>query len=203
MKDLSKEKMMTVKEVSEILTVSRDLIEKRIKELFPGKMKKGKTTYLSEPEVTAIKLRIQENSSLITSDDRRRFPKTDLEKELIISQAMQFQNEKILKLQSKLEEMAPKAALADTAIRDEKTQYSITNAGKHIGIPQGIIFQFMRDHGLLTLKRMPTQKALNMGILTQKTNIVDGRNRPQAVMDMGNIHKFKIYYIKKLEEGSK
>lgn len=87
-KEISTDKLMTIKEVAEVLEVSRDLIEKRIKELYPHKMSKGRTTYLNELEVTELKLRIQENSSLMTSDDRRKMPQTQLEKHLIVAQAM-------------------------------------------------------------------------------------------------------------------
>lgn len=78
---LSKEQTMTVKELSEILNVSCNLIKKRIRELFPNKMQNGKTTYLDAKEVTAIKLRIQQNSSLTTCHDRNKLsdmPKTQL-----------------------------------------------------------------------------------------------------------------------------
>ena len=105
------EKRMTVKEVADALGVSRDLVEKRIRELMPDRMKQGETTYLTEAEVTAIKMRIEQNSSLATSDDRRKLadmPKTVLEKQLLIRQAMALQDEMIAELQSQLALAAPK-----------------------------------------------------------------------------------------------
>lgn len=62
---LAGDKRMTVKEVAEVFSVSRSLIEKRIRELFPTKMKHGKTTYLNEAEVTIISMRLKENPILI------------------------------------------------------------------------------------------------------------------------------------------
>lgn len=115
---------MTIKEVADILNVSRDLIEKRVNELFPTLMKRGVTTYLNEPQITAIKLRIQQNSSLATSDNRRRLsemPQTDLEKELIIQQAMQLQAEKIQSLQSRV----------DRLIHDNRT-YTVSEIAKEM-----------------------------------------------------------------------
>ena len=67
MKDLQP-KRMTVKEVAEVFGVSRGLIEKRIRELFPDKMKHGVTTKLSEIEVTAISIRLKENPRLISKN---------------------------------------------------------------------------------------------------------------------------------------
>ncbi len=64
MNALTAERTMTVREVAEALGVSRSLIEKRIRELFPGRMKHGRTTHLDEAEVTIISLRIKENPVL-------------------------------------------------------------------------------------------------------------------------------------------
>jgi DNA-binding transcriptional ArsR family regulator len=49
---------MTVKEVSEILSVSQSTVRKWMRILFPGIMKTGKKTYLNELHVTCIKQRI-------------------------------------------------------------------------------------------------------------------------------------------------
>jgi transposase len=65
MNNLSKEKTMTVKEIAEVFNVSRGLIEKRIRELFPGRMRQGKTTHLNESEVAIISIRLKENPALI------------------------------------------------------------------------------------------------------------------------------------------
>lgn len=69
MNKLTTEKTMTIKEVAEVFGVSRSLIEKRIRELFPDKMKHGKTTYLNEAETTIISMRIKENTSLIDKNN--------------------------------------------------------------------------------------------------------------------------------------
>ena len=133
MKQLSLDKTMTIKELSEVLGVSRGLIEKRIRELFPNTMKNGVTTILNEEQVTAIKLRISENTSLATSHDRMRLvemPKTDLEKELLIQQAMMFQAEKIKALQA--ESIIDKARI-NRLIHDNKT-YTTTEIAKELNM---------------------------------------------------------------------
>ena len=186
-KELSTEKTMTVQEVAKTMGKDSSTIRKIGKSIFPNKFENGKKTNLNEKEVTAIKLNLGKNSEL---------PKTELEKELIIKQAMFFQNEKIINLQEKVNELKPKADLADKAIRDETTQYSIRDAGKHIGLKQTKIFSIMRDKKLLTTKNIPTQKAIDMNILSTRTNVIDGKNYKQAVMTMENIHEFNKRYNK-------
>jgi transcriptional antiterminator len=70
------EKTLSIKELAEVLKVSRDTIERKIKFLFPGKMENGKQTDLSEWEITRIKEEINKNYSLrsaaeVPSDYRR------------------------------------------------------------------------------------------------------------------------------------
>lgn len=55
MKNLATEKMMTVREVAEILGVNIRTIQQYVKELFPEKVRNGYTTYLNEMQITAIK----------------------------------------------------------------------------------------------------------------------------------------------------
>jgi len=87
-----------------------------------------------------------------------------------------------------LELQAPKVELADKCIRNKK-EMSITDAGKHLNIGQKKIFEIMRSNYYLTVKRLPTQKALDRKVLTLKTNPEQGFQ--QAVMTMENIMNFQ------------
>ena len=51
MNDLTTEKMMTVREVAEILGVNIRTIQQYVKELFPEKVRNGYTTYLNEMQI--------------------------------------------------------------------------------------------------------------------------------------------------------
>lgn len=119
MNELSKEKMMTVKEVSSILGYDESTLRKIGKELFPEIFKNGVKTYLNEMQITAIKINLGKNSEL---------PKTELEKELLIQQAMIFQQEKIKTLQTKLIEAERRVNLL---IHDQKT-YTTTEIAKEL-----------------------------------------------------------------------
>jgi anti-repressor protein len=112
----------------------------------------------------------------------------------LIASALIEANKVLEERERQLSIMAPKAELADIAIRDQETQMSITLAGKHICLSQSEIFFMLREKGLLTMDRLPTQKAINKRILTTKSNIVDGKNYPQAVMTMENIYNFREYF---------
>lgn len=97
MNKFSKEKTMTVKEVANVYGCAENTILNSIRELFPEIIRNGKITYLNEIQVTAIKLKLDKHHNLSSTCE---LPKTDLEKELIINQAMLFQQEKVNKLKA-------------------------------------------------------------------------------------------------------
>jgi hypothetical protein len=83
------DKRMTTGEIAGALGVSVDKITRSAKELFPNRLEQGKTTRWTEAEVTAIKYNLRKSAEVIG------LPKTELEKELLIHQAMILQQEKI------------------------------------------------------------------------------------------------------------
>jgi hypothetical protein len=80
-------KLMTTAEIAGALGVSADKIKRSAKELFPSRIENGKATYWTEAEATAIKYNLRKNAQVMQA------PKTRLEKELIIRQAMVLQQE--------------------------------------------------------------------------------------------------------------
>jgi phage antirepressor YoqD-like protein len=166
--------MMTVKEVAEALGVSRDLVEKRVRELMPDRMKQGETTFLSEAEVTAVKLRIEQNSSLATSDDHRKLadmPKTALEKQLIIRQAMALQDEIIGELQGQLALAAPKVEAFDRFI-DASGSLCIMDAAKTLGQAPLKFFDKLEAAGMIFRRGndwLPTQYYIEKAYFEVKT----------------------------------
>lgn len=104
MNELTNEKLMTVKEVAEVLGVSRQLISEKVKYLFPEIVRNGVETKLNEKHVTVIKLSVEKNP-MLPSTTVEGMLKTNLEKALLIKQAMQFQDELIYELQSENEKL--------------------------------------------------------------------------------------------------
>ncbi|MDA3809642.1 MAG: phage antirepressor KilAC domain-containing protein [Spirochaetaceae bacterium] len=166
--DTPKEKTMTVKEVSLVLNVSIELITKTIREVFPGKMKKGITTKLNEKEVTAISLRIKQNKHLTTSYDHTKLenvvspvphiPKTDLEKKLIIKQALIILNEEIETLKPKAEKYDSFISSAGTMdMKEVSDVLNIKNVGRNN------LMHILRAQGVLSESNKPYQNLINLG----------------------------------------
>lgn len=184
-KALSTDPKMTVREVSEIIQKDPRTVQLKVKELFPELVVNGKTTYLNESQVTAVKLDLEKRFEV----------KTDLEKKMIVQQAMMILNEEIEQLRTENLIMKPKVELAEKALRDQSKHYCIRDAGKHLGLNQTAIFKIFHSEGLLTIKNIPTQKALDWDLLTLRTNVVGNKNYPQSVMTMQNIDNFRKRYL--------
>jgi phage antirepressor YoqD-like protein len=202
--------MMTIGEVSEALGVSRDLVEKRVQELIPNKMHKGVTTFLDESEVTAIKLRISQNSHLATSDDRRRLsdmPKTELEMMILDKQVSEWKSQKIEKLQlelkakdSELAIAAPKVESFDALMHSEKTM-SITDAAKHFNLhPRKEVFPYLFARGYLTRNGLPTQDAIDADYLSlREAKCEDGEVRKQAVVETRQLETWRTRVVPQIK----
>ena len=188
---LTMEKLMTTSEIAEALNVHYTTINKIAKKLYPSRIRNGVRAYFNEVEATLIKNEIGKGRTDLSNIAKVEGIKTSVEEDQIISNAMQILLNRLNEAKKENESLKPKAALAEVALRDESKQYSITDAGKHLGLRQSEIFDIMRNKGYLTSKNMPSQKAINKGILSIKTNVVNGHNRPQAVMTMENINNFR------------
>jgi len=105
--------------------------------------------------------------------------------------------EKNQKLEEEKMILLPKAELADAALRDKTEHYSITEAGKHLGLRQSEMFKILRDNNLLTKTNLPTQKSIDYNVLILRSNAELGeRNHPQSVMTMENMDNFRKRYMK-------
>jgi phage antirepressor YoqD-like protein len=162
-------RMMTVKQVADALKVSEMSVLRYIKKTYPEKLQSGKKCLLNEVEVTAVKLNMQQNQHLNRSVE---LPKTDLEKELLIQQAMQFQAEKIEKLQMELENAKPKIEFHDNV---EVSVNSITVAGmanlltrNGFKIGQNNLFKWFYDNKYLISSDRPYQKYLDSGLIDKR-----------------------------------
>ena len=109
------DRSMKVSEVAEALGFSRDTIYNSAKELFPELFSRGKTAYLDEAQVTAVKMNLRKNSEVAMQ------PKTSLEKALLIKQAMQFQQEIIEGLQEENADLKAKIEADEDKVRLYKT----------------------------------------------------------------------------------
>lgn len=127
MNELSKERMMTVKEVAKVFDCSSEAVRSATKKHFPDLMRNGITTYLNEIQVTIIKKELEKHHNLQTTQE---LPKTQLEKAILIKQAMLFQEELVNILQ---QELIEKENRINRLIHNKKL-YTTTEISKELGL---------------------------------------------------------------------
>ena len=135
------EKTMTVKEVAEVLGVSRDSIERTINALYPQKMKKGDTTFLNEKEVTEIKNTLAQHHNLRSTAEVKNAV-TNLDKVETIAKAIGYLQEMIAELEAENEQLKienakdkPKAVYYDTLI-ERGNSTNLRTTAKELGLPE-------------------------------------------------------------------
>ncbi|GHU82775.1 hypothetical protein FACS189468_7320 [Spirochaetia bacterium] len=153
------DKRMTVKEVADTLGLSPDTVKISIRELFPDLMQNGKTTYLNEAQVTAVKFNLRKNSQVTLQ------PKTALEKALLVQQAILLQQEIIENLQKENEEMKPKVAFFDQ-VADSRDAIQMRDVAAVLNVPgygRNSLFEFLRKKGVLDSRNVPYRKYQDQG----------------------------------------
>jgi hypothetical protein len=103
------EKRMTVREVAEALWYDPRTIQIKVKELFPDIVRERETTYLTETQVTAVKM----------ACEKRFAATTDLEMMLLDKQVSEWKSRKIAELEAALALAAPKVESFDALQRSE------------------------------------------------------------------------------------
>lgn len=140
------EKTMTVKDVAAVLGVTERTVQRHLKAIRESldnvvEVKNGVQASITEAEVTLIKKKIETSgrSDIIVPST---LPKTNLEKQLLIRQAMQLQNEMIAELEAENEQLKienakakPKAEYYDTLI-ERGNSTNIRNTAKELGLPE-------------------------------------------------------------------
>lgn len=150
--------VMTVKQVAKVLGKDESTIRKIGKTLFSETFQNGKTTYLNEAQVTAIKLNLGKNSELA---------KTRLEKALIVQQALLIQQEEISELRTENtelkkenEKLLPKAIAHDKYLAGENAEDMAVVAQKLFNgkIGRNRLFHELREAGILKNDNVPYQQ---------------------------------------------
>lgn len=151
MNELSKEKTMTIKEVAEVFGTSVETITLKVRELFPDKMKHGKTTYLNEKEVTLIKL----------NSVKKYEAETDLEMMLLQKKLDAWKDRKIETLQNNLnialsenQVLKPKALEYDLFISGKDFQ-EVGIVAKSFNIGRNKFFEMLRKEKILMNNNLP------------------------------------------------
>ena len=171
---VSTERTMTVREVAEILNLDPRTIQMKVKELFPDLVQERKTTYLNERQVTMVKMSCEKKFAV----------QTDLEKELIIQQALMFQKEKILDLEQENRTLRIKAEVADQ-IANSEGLFCLTDMGKIIGTHPRKIIWWLEEIGVL-YRRKRTRVLLPRTVFQDrgyfKVNIDPEKSKEQTMV---------------------
>ena len=162
--------MMTVREVAEVLQINPETVKTYIREIFPDLMSNGKTTYLNEAQVTAIKLKIESNPYL----QRSLQVHTALEKHLIIQQAMQFQQEMLAELQAENDVMKPKAIAYDKFLAPDKA-IPMSQAAKLLNTGRNRLFATLRENKILMSDNTPYERYTGYFKVTFNTKNINGK----------------------------
>lgn len=89
-------------------------------------------------------------------------------------------------------------------MRTDRTM-SITDAAKHFGLhPKTEVFPYLREHGYLTRKDIPTEAAIVAGYLALKESpCTDGIARPQAVVEARMLETWRTRVIPQIAKWIK
>lgn len=142
---LGSEKLMTVKQVAEALGCDDETVRRHIKKMWPDQFENGIAASLDEAQVTYVK-KMLELSGRSDLRNVAELPKTKLEKQLLIRQAMELQDEIINELKL---ELAASESRVQRLIHDDRT-FTTTELAKEIGFKSAQEFnQAMLGKGIL------------------------------------------------------
>lgn len=153
MNELTTAKTMTVKEVAAALNVSEDSVLRATKEKYPEIVKNGKTTLLTEIQVTAVKLVIEKHHNLRTTAE---LPKTDLEMMLYDKMVSEWKDRKIEELKTAVSLMQPKAESFDKFLSAKNSQ-PVGDVAKMLNIGRNKFFAMLRKDKILDTNNTPYQ----------------------------------------------
>ena len=158
---LGAKQKMTTKEVAAILGVDVKTVQRAALSLDMDVERSGSshTMLFDEAQVTAIKLEIENHSKVNALT-----PKTNLERQLIIQQAMQIQAEMIEELQNKVSRLEPAANFA-YQLCSSKDTIEIGECAKVLNknIGRNRLFEFLRNSNVLQSNNIPYQKYIDAG----------------------------------------
>lgn len=180
---------MTIAEVAKALSVDMSTVRRYIEKVFPGRLKSGIKTWLNEEEVTLIKLKLQENQHLVRPAE---LPKTDLEKKLLVKQAMDILNEEIEELKGQvesqslqLEEAKPKIEFHDQLETTKDVipiaEYANLLSKRGFDIGEKRLFKFFYEKNYLITRIRPFQKCLENKWMEVKEYTYIDRNEQERI----------------------
>jgi phage antirepressor YoqD-like protein len=195
---------MSVKETANALGVDCRTINRHVAKLYPGKAINGIASRLDEMQVTEIK-QVIERSGRNDLDNvvQVRELTTGLEIAEMTLKVIAYHKSEADRLRSELAASsnalalaAPKVEMAEALMRCDRNM-SITDACKHFGLhPKTEVFPYLRHHGYLTTRDLPTQAAIDAGYLELKETVLrDGSTIAQAVVAVWQLENWRSHVV--------
>lgn len=161
---LNGDKRMTVKEVATALNVSERVVQKHAADM--GLTYNGKTTYLDEGSVTAIKNKIAASGRNDLANVREvGLATTDLEMKQKAAEVMAWLITESQRKDARILELEPKAAFFDQ-VADSKTAIPMRDVAAVLnikGMGRNKIFEQLRATGVLDDKNVPYRRFQDAG----------------------------------------
>ena len=203
MKRLSTEKTMTVKEVAESLRTPIRTVHNAIDRCFPNLKENGKTTYLTNQQVTEISKELKKAHNVDLASTRK-VAVTDLEL-LDRSRDLIFDlTSRVKQLHDENQELKPKAQFYDQ-VAGSKDAIDMGSAAKvlNMGIGRNKLFELLRDEKVLMHNNQPYQKYVDNGYfrtIEQKFIKTDGTT---SINIKTVVYQKGLDFIRKLIERRK
>jgi len=157
---------MTVKQVAEALNVSDRTVRDNIARLYPGLMKDGATTFLTDAQATAIKQAIERSGRNDLANVRQVTAiTTDLEMRQKAAEVMAWLMRDNEALKAKNAELEPKAAFFDQ-VADSKDAIAMREAAAVLNIPgmgRTNLCKTLREKGVLDSSNVPYRRFQDAG----------------------------------------
>ena len=177
---------MTITEVCEAFNAPRETVRGTVARLFPGRMRNGITTHLTEAEVFEVskELKRAHNSDL---PGTRQVAVTRLEMLEKAREVMMFLDLEVATLREQLEDQRTAVEFYE-AVTDSKSAIGMSEAAKVLdlrdlyGRPVGRnkLFSFLRDSKILRKNNEPYQDYIDMEwfrVIEEKFKTPDGETR--------------------------
>lgn len=193
-------KVMTVKEVANVMETSVKTIQRSIEKLFPGKMQNGKTTFLNEEEVACISKELKNSYHLAQLAPSHQVSRLETTTELEVLANYKAANDAFVKLlEAKTAELErinaenkPKVEFYDD-VTGSKDAIEMKEVAKvlNLGMGRNKIFEFLRDKKILDNNNQPYQTYVDKGyfrVIESKFTTPDGDvkiNLKTVVMQKG------------------
>jgi phage antirepressor YoqD-like protein len=204
------EKLMTTKEVAEVLKTTKDVVLANAKKCLPNKViEPYKATFWNQAEITVLidymKQHTSNNRSVELNSTLSEI-KTELTPALKIKKAFDLMQEgyeeELAILRNKLEEQKADVEFSQTIQADETSCFSMAQVSQELKLPYGNItlFKKLRELKLLKENNTPYQQYADMGLFKVYPKVINNGETTKTILVTLVTQKGVAYINKKLKE---